>query len=332
MTFLLSIPEFYRQNPEVAEQRQKVRQPWTVPLNDASGRNHGYRQKVTLRPGLEIQIDDYTLQEELLIEADGAELCSPQLFIEMSFMLSANNPKEQVLAQHNFFDVCWWERWGGNMVWWQPGERILKFDIHLQPNVFKPLLGSELETLPEPLAKVIQSSQTGQCDLCFWQLSTTTPAMQIVIYQILRCPYEGPTRWIYWESKVLELLALRLEELKESSLKPTAKSTLKPDDLDRLHHAREILHKRLASPPSLLELAELAGLNDYKLKTGFKEVFGNTVFGDLRQHRLEQARHLLQERQISVMGAATAVGYANQAHFAAAFRKQFGINPGKLCR
>jgi len=79
-----------------------------------------------------------------------------------------------------------------------------------------------------------------------------------------------------------------------------------------------------------VELARLAGLNDYKLKAGFRQVFGTTVFGYLRQQRLEQARQLLQAQEISVTEAAATVGYSSQGHFAAAFRKQFGINPKDL--
>jgi AraC-like DNA-binding protein len=109
-----------------------------------------------------------------------------------------------------------------------------------------------------------------------------------------------------------------------------SKSPISRDDRDRIHFAREILLQRLADPPSLVELARLVGLNDYKLKAGFRQVFGTTVFGYLRQERLEKARQLLQAQDISVTAAAAAVGYSSQGHFAAAFRKQFGINPKDL--
>lgn len=129
---------------------------------------------------------------------------------------------------------------------------------------------------------------------------------------------------------MLELLALRLEEVRQPNQRTVTKRALKPDDLDRIHCAREILHQRIIDPPSLMELARLVGLNDYKLKVGFKQIFGTTVFGHLKRYRLERARQLLQERQISIAAAAESVGYSSQGHFAAAFRKQFGIYPREV--
>ena len=328
MTLLFSVPEFMSQHPEVAERRRAVRQPLTIPLEDASGKSHGYRQSVNLRPGLSILIDDYTLQEDLWIEKR-KEACLSELDIEMSFMLSANNPSEGVPAHHNFLCAGRWELDSGITSRYS-GEPILKLDIHFKPAVFKSLLGDQLETLPVSLAETIQSSRPGQSDSRFRQLSATTPAMRSAIHQMLRCPYQGPTRWLYWESKVLELLALRLEAIAQPTPRAVMKSALKPDDLDRIHYARDILHQLLVDPPSLIELAKLVGLNDYKLKVGFKQLFGTTVFGELRRHRLERAHQLLRERQLSVASAAAAVGYTNRGHFAAAFRKQFGIIPGDL--
>ena len=328
MTLLLSVPEYLSQHPEMAKRRHQVRQPITVPLKDASGKSHGYRQFVDLRPGLNILIDDYTLQEDLWVETR-KEAYPLHWHMEMSFMLSAHNHNEGVPAYHNFLDANWLDSAGGSFPW-QSDERVLKFDIHLNQAVFTAFWGEQLEMLPDSLAEHIQRSRPGQSNSRFRQLSTTTPAMRSAIHQMLHCPYQGPTRWIYLESKVLELLALRLEAIAQPTPRAVMKSALKPDDLDRIHYARDILHQRLADPPSLIELAKLVGLNDYKLKVGFKQLFGTTVFGELRRHRLERAHQLLRERQLSVASATAAVGYTNRGHFAAAFRKQFGINPGDL--
>ncbi|NJK75120.1 MAG: helix-turn-helix transcriptional regulator [Microcoleus sp. SU_5_6] len=83
----------------------------------------------------------------------------------------------------------------------------------------------------------------------------------------------------------------------------------------------------IESPPSLLELAKKAGINDYKLKIGFREVFGTTVFGYLRNQRMEQARQLLLEQQMNVSEVAQTVGYASLSQFSTAFKHYFGITP-----
>lgn len=74
------------------------------------------------------------------------------------------------------------------------------------------------------------------------------------------------------------------------------------------------------------------GLNDFKLKAGFKEVFGTTVFGYIREQRLEKALAYLQSGRWNVGEAAFSVGYANPCSFAKAFRERYGLNPSELLR
>lgn len=104
---------------------------------------------------------------------------------------------------------------------------------------------------------------------------------------------------------------------------------LRASDIDPIHLAKEILQRRMDDPPSLLELARLAGLNDRKLKQGFRQVFGTTVFGYLHDYRLEQARQLLSTDTMSVAEVAYAVGFSNRSYFAIAFRRKFGVNPSE---
>jgi AraC-like DNA-binding protein len=102
---------------------------------------------------------------------------------------------------------------------------------------------------------------------------------------------------------------------------------LKPEDVERIHYAGEVLLTRLENPPSLMELARIVGINDHKLKTGFRQVFDTTVFGYLHERRMERSRQLLDAGELTVTEAARAVGFANRGYFAASFRRKFGVNP-----
>jgi AraC-like DNA-binding protein len=86
----------------------------------------------------------------------------------------------------------------------------------------------------------------------------------------------------------------------------------------------------MASPPGLPELARSVGLNEFKLKVGFRVLFGASVFGYLRTQRMDRARRLLAHRELSVTEVAAHVGYQNPSKFAAAFRKHFGFPPSAL--
>ena len=132
---------------------------------------------------------------------------------------------------------------------------------------------------------------------------------------------------LYYQSKVMELLSLYL-----SDKKPDTESCPFLNDEEtvrKIKHAKEYLLKNIESPPSLKELAKFAGLNEYQLKVGFKEIYGNTVFGFLLDHRLDHSRVLLDSAKFQVNEVAYQVGYTNPSHFIAAFRKKFGTTPKK---
>ena len=129
------------------------------------------------------------------------------------------------------------------------------------------------------------------------------------------------------ESCILELLSINLEKLLCTN---EQQYNLTRTDIERLMHAREILLNRLDSPPSLLELSRFIQMNDCKLKRSFKQYFGLTVYGFIRDQRLENAFSLLEQGKHNVSETAFAVGYTNVSHFSQAFQRKFEITPGTM--
>jgi AraC family transcriptional regulator, transcriptional activator of the genes for pyochelin and ferripyochelin receptors len=107
------------------------------------------------------------------------------------------------------------------------------------------------------------------------------------------------------------------------------KSRLKPQTIDRIYQARDILTTRLDNPPSILELARQTAISDRTLRNGFRELFGTTIIQYITQLRLEQAERLLRERKLSVAEVANLVGYSHLGYFAKVFKRQFGITPSE---
>lgn len=70
-------------------------------------------------------------------------------------------------------------------------------------------------------------------------------------------------------------------------------------------------------------------INEYKLKTGFKELFGIPVHSYVIDKRMELARFLIKEKKVSVTEAVVHVGYSDASHFAEKFRRKYGVNPSE---
>jgi AraC family transcriptional activator of pyochelin receptor len=149
------------------------------------------------------------------------------------------------------------------------------------------------------------------------------------INAVVHCNYREGLKKMFLLSKSIELLVLQAEAY--NSFQSSPARYLKTEyDKERIVYAREYLIRHLDMPPSLSELARAAGINEYKLKRGFKETFGNTVFGYLADTRLELAKTDLLEKKKTASGIAFELGYSSVQHFSNAFKKKFGISPGKL--
>lgn len=153
-----------------------------------------------------------------------------------------------------------------------------------------------------------------------------------IIKRMLENPQKDRINQLEIESKALELLSIYFGKVLLNDRDANKRSQLSKKDLNKIKQAEEILLQRMESPPSLLELAKIVGLNDYKLKIGFKELFGTSTFAYLRDQRMERAMLLLRSGTSNVTETAVAVGYNNISHFSESFKKKYGMKPSEILR
>jgi AraC family transcriptional activator of pyochelin receptor len=150
--------------------------------------------------------------------------------------------------------------------------------------------------------------------------------MHNAIKNIVQCKYEPGLKKMFFFSKCIELLVLQSEAFGRST--ESKKLICKTDyDKERILFARNYLIQNADMPPSLSELAMISGINEFKLKAGFKELFNNTVFGYLSDYRLEEAKNELTVGQKTATEIAFELGYSSLQHFSTAFKKKFGVSP-----
>jgi AraC family transcriptional regulator, transcriptional activator of the genes for pyochelin and ferripyochelin receptors len=153
--------------------------------------------------------------------------------------------------------------------------------------------------------------------------------MQNIIKNIVNCAYKDGLKKMFLLSKSIEFLVLQAEACNLSN--GLTHSYIKTNyDKDCILYARECVMNRLETPPSLSELARIVGINEYKLKRGFKEMFGTTVFGYLSDARLEIAKNDIMQRKKSISEIAMDLGYSSVQHFSLSFKKKYGYSPTKL--
>ena len=141
-----------------------------------------------------------------------------------------------------------------------------------------------------------------------------------------RLPQSERTRWCVWKSVEL-LYLLSAQEEQEMDVLPDSM----PDrNIARsLAETRRYMEEHLDEPLTIPALSRRACLSATTFKEGFRQLYGLPVHTWLRKRRMERAAQLLHTPGLSLEGVAKAVGYSSVSQFAAAFRQQYGVTPGK---
>ncbi|HVW59513.1 MAG TPA: AraC family transcriptional regulator [Puia sp.] len=154
-------------------------------------------------------------------------------------------------------------------------------------------------------------------------------AMQQCIHELMHMRMDDGLKRMFIQSKCIELLTLQAQTYEQTTGKG-AQACKTTYDKERIYFARDYLVDHAACPPSLTELAKVAGLNEFKLKKGFKEVFDTSVFEYLSNFRLNEARNGLLSGAVPIKEVAEQLGYSSVQHFTRAFKKKFGVSPGRV--
>lgn len=288
-----------------------------------------WRGSVTVesfRPGFHIYIINLRAYVDLEISAEYTESAIGfGLALEGNFRQTMPSKLERisalrVTAGQNLAAVCRPER--VNLFF--PGghqHRIVKLQIN--PEEMGALLEGHEGQIPEMLRPVIFPSKP-------WRAEVTqplSPTLEHIAYQVINCPFKGAARRLFLEGKALEILAEELGGVREPVSAQTG--SYSPEDYHSLERARTILQQEYSNPPTILALSRRIGLNDFKLKRGFKDFFGITIFGYVRKLRMEKARAMLESGRYNVTEAALETGHSCLGHFAAAFKREFGVVPSQ---
>jgi len=154
---------------------------------------------------------------------------------------------------------------------------------------------------------------------------TTTHAR--IISDILNCSLQGTLGNLMLEGYLQQLLAYQLQSI---FTPPGDSESISNKDREALHALKDHLSTSLHEDHTLESLARRFGINQTKLTTHCKLMFGKPVFQYILDQKMEYAQRLLLDAGMYVGEVASLVGYKNPNHFATAFKRRFGISPSQL--
>lgn len=177
-------------------------------------------------------------------------------------------------------------------------------------------------------ASLIPFFEGASHDKKYYSQDEIRPALSIPLNQLMQFTMHPSVETLYFKAKVQEILALYFNRTEEADLE-RCPYLADDENVRKIRKAKDLLIAQMNEPPTLEGLAEEVDLSVGRLKEGFKQLYGDSVFGFLLDYKLDFARKLLLSKSYSVGEVAAKVGYSTSSHFIAAFKKKFGVTPKK---
>jgi AraC-like DNA-binding protein len=165
-------------------------------------------------------------------------------------------------------------------------------------------------------------------DRKYYKDGKITPSLSIVLNQLINYNLNQSIKSLYFKGKAYELLSLYFNRSEDANIEQCP-FLVDETNVLKIRKAKDIIISRMSEPPSLQELSDEIELSLKKLKEGFKQIYGDSVFSFLFDYKMEVARKLLEAGEHNVNEVGLKIGYSTASHFIAAFKKKYGTTPKK---
>jgi AraC-like DNA-binding protein len=210
-------------------------------------------------------------------------------------------------------------------------QRDLPINLEVQPNCWLVSLVISLEKfhgLFSQDASYVTFLSEDNRDKKYYKDGVISPSMAVVLNQLLSFNLNTSIKSLYFKGKAYEMLSLFFNRSEDANIEQCP-FLVDEENIAKLKKAKDIIISEMAEPPTLQELADRIDLSLKKLKEGFKQIYGDSVFSFLFDYKMEVARKLLESGDYNVNEVGLKVGYSTASHFIAAFKKKYGTTPKK---
>lgn len=208
--------------------------------------------------------------------------------------------------------------------------------------------GTEITIHKKYFTEIIKPNFPNVIDFSYFIKNYTYTYLPLEIIEIIRqlqsLTHENALNSIYLESKILECIAILINEVTKSSenaftnqinygnITIGSNRTIKltSSDINAIQKAHDIIEKNYSTPPNIKALSKMVFLNEQKLKAGFSKHYHMSI-GEYTNHiRMAVAANLLSTTDLNIEEIALKVGYNYSANFSKMFKKTYGKTPLKF--
>lgn len=208
--------------------------------------------------------------------------------------------------------------------------------------------GAEITIYEKYFNEIIKPSFPNVVDFDFFMKNYTYIYLPLeiveIIHQLQSLHNKNLLNNIYLESKILECIAILINEITRSSKNAFTNQIdygninignnrvikLTSDDIISIQKAHDILQQNYINPPNIKTLSKMVFLSEQKLKAGFSKYYHVSIGKYVNNVRMTVAANLLSTTDLSIEDIAFKVGYNYSGNFSKMFKKTYGKTPLKF--
>lgn len=248
-------------------------------------------------------------------------------FVEFNFVLKGSLYQSQRGLFENHLYCEGYQNWLFNPGEVEENHLIGKGEYHLICFYLQtPKFLSLVEEYVPDLKEIIKATKV---NIAWYKHSVKASFSKRLLYLLTNlwdCPKEKSIQLLYFESLIHQVFCEQCKALFYNQ-KENEDVFFRKEDVEKLHNAAHILTQSYLNPPLIKELALKCGLNEYKLKKGFKQLYGISPMEYVRNVRMSLAKELISNSEKTISEIAFELGYSHSQHFHRAFKKEFGVVP-----
>ncbi len=156
--------------------------------------------------------------------------------------------------------------------------------------------------------------------------NTEIPSVSMVFRQIAAYKPTVGTSELYYEAKILELIAELIEWHTLIEKAPGVKS-IADSDIEAMHRLVHFLQQHYCDCLDVQSLAKMCLMSKSKLSYLFRSVYGSSIIEFVQSLRIERAKELLADSTYRIGEISSMVGYGQQSSFTGVFKAKTGVTP-----
>ncbi|WP_104381551.1 AraC family transcriptional regulator [Sphingobacterium sp. HMA12] len=255
---------------------------------------------------------------------------STKNYIQIAFFLnqqvlkdSINNKSNNYLPQHNY--IYFTPSESDVEIFFKKNIAYRNFDIYVESDYFHQFI-AETQLVDSFIDEVDKNNFVRLVE----EGIPVSPQMLHILQEMKSCNKTGILRQYFMKGKIMTLLQLLFEWIDHEKKQSNMGSSYREADANIFYAIQDFIVQNTREFYTIEQLAIKFGINQYKLKKGFKEISGMGLFQFATKVHIQEAISLLKTTDLSIKEIAFRTGYSSPSSFSVAFKKLCGIAPNQL--